>query len=86
VIVGGFAFVNGLTATIALELVLARRSSEIDRPRVLGTLHTCQDAGAAAGALAGGVLAAAGAGPALLAGAGLLSLTLPLWWASVIRP
>lgn len=85
VLFGGSAFVNGLTATIAVELAVARRSREVDRPRVLAALHTWQDAGAAAGALAGGVLATLGAAPALLAGAGLLALTLPLWWASVVR-
>src|SRR5439155_189782 len=52
---------------------------------ILVALHTWQDAGAAAGALLGGVLAAIGAGPALLAGAALLGLTLPLWWAAM-RP
>jgi MFS family permease len=85
VVVGGSAFVNGLTATIAVELAAARRSREIDRPRILAALHTWQDAGAASGALAGGILATLGAAPALLAGAGLLALTLPLWWASVMR-
>ena len=85
VLIGGLAFVNGLTATIAVELAVSRRSREIDRPRILAALHTWQDGGAAAGALAGGVLATLGAAPALLAGAGLLALTLPLWWASVMR-
>lgn len=85
VVLGGSAFVNGLTATIAVELMVARRSRELDRPRVLAALHTWQDAGAATGALAGGVLATLGAAPALLAGAFLLALTLPLWWASVMR-
>jgi MFS family permease len=85
VLVGGLAFVNGLTATIAVELAVSRRSREVDRPRILAALHTWQDGGAAAGALAGGVLATLGAAPALLAGAGLLALTLPLWWASVMR-
>jgi predicted MFS family arabinose efflux permease len=85
VLLGGLAFVNGLTATIAVELAVSRRSREIDRPRVLAALHTWQDGGAAGGALAGGILATLGAAPALLAGAGLLALTLPLWWASVMR-
>lgn len=85
VVLGGSAFVNGLTATIAVELAVARRSRELDRPRVLAALHTWQDAGAATGALAGGVLATLGASPALLAGGALLALTLPLWWASVVR-
>jgi len=85
VILGASAFTNGLTATIAVELAVSRRSREIDRPRILAALHTWQDGGAAAGALAGGVLATLGAGPALVAGAGLLALTLPLWWASVVR-
>ncbi len=85
VIVGGSAFVNGLTATIAVELAVARRSREVDRPRILAALHTWQDGGAAAGALAGGILATLGAAPALLAGAGVLALTMPLWWASVVR-
>jgi predicted MFS family arabinose efflux permease len=85
VLIGGLAFVNGLTATIAVELAVSRRSREIDRPRILAALHTWQDGGAAAGALAGGILATLGAAPALLAGAGLLALTLPLWWASVMR-
>jgi hypothetical protein len=85
VVVGGSAFVNGLTATIAVELAVARRSREVDRPRILAALHTWQDGGAATGALAGGVLATLGAAPALLAGAGLLAVTLPLWWSAVIR-
>ncbi|HEV8230354.1 MAG TPA: MFS transporter [Candidatus Limnocylindria bacterium] len=80
VAIGGSAFVNGLTATIAVELVIARRSRDHDRPRILAALHTWQDAGAAGGALLGGVLAAIGAAPALLIGAALLALTLPLWW------
>ena len=85
VLLGALAFVNGLTATIAVELAVARRSNEIDRPRILAALHTWQDAGSAAGALAGGVLATLGASTALLAGAGLLALTVPLWWAGVMR-
>lgn len=80
VLVGGSAFTTGLTATIAVELVVARRSTDVDRPRILAALHTWQDFGAALGALGGGVLAAIGAGPALLVGAALLALTLPLWW------
>jgi predicted MFS family arabinose efflux permease len=83
VVIGGFAFVNGLTTTIAVELVVSRRSRDHDRPRVLAALHTWQDAGAAGGALLGGVLAAVGAAPALLVGAALLGLTLPLWWAAM---
>ena len=82
VVVGGCAFVNGLTTTIAVELVVSRRSRDHDRPRILAALHTWQDAGAAGGALLGGVLAAIGAGPALLAGAVLLACTLPLWWSA----
>ena len=85
VVIGGSAFVNGLTATIAVELAVSRRSREIDRPRILAALHTWQDGGAATGALAGGILATLGAAPALLVGAGFLALTLPLWWASVMR-
>ncbi len=85
VLIGGFAFVNGLTATIAVELAVARRSREVDRPRILAALHTWQDGGAAAGALAGGILATLGAAPALIAGAAVLALTMPLWWASVVR-
>jgi len=83
VVIGGVAFVNGLTTTIAVELVVARRSRDHDRPRILAALHTWQDAGAAGGALLGGVLAAVGAAPALLVGAALLGLTLPLWWAAM---
>jgi DHA1 family inner membrane transport protein len=83
VALGGSAFVNGLTATIAVELVVSRRSRDHDRPRILAALHTWQDAGAAAGALLGGVLAVIGAAPALLVGAALLGLTLPLWWAAM---
>jgi predicted MFS family arabinose efflux permease len=82
VVIGGVAFVNGLTTTIAVELVVSRRSGDHDRPRILAALHTWQDAGAAGGALLGGVLAAVGAAPALLVGAALLGLTLPLWWAA----
>lgn len=81
VVIGGCAFVNGLTATIAVELVISRRCSDHDRPRILAALHTWQDAGAAGGALLGGVLAVIGAGPALLIGAALLCITLPLWMA-----
>jgi len=83
VVIGGCAFVNGLTATIAVELVVSRRSRDHDRPRILAALHTWQDAGAAGGALLGGVLAVIGAAPALLVGAALLGLTLPLWWAAM---
>jgi predicted MFS family arabinose efflux permease len=83
VVIGGVAFVNGLTTTIAVELVVSRRSRDHDRPRILAALHTWQDAGAAGGALLGGVLAAVGAAPALLVGAALLGLTLPLWWAAM---
>jgi predicted MFS family arabinose efflux permease len=83
VVIGGVAFVNGLTTTIAVELVVSRRSRDHDRPRILAVLHTWQDGGAAAGALLGGVLAAFGAAPALLAGAVLLALTLPLWWSAM---
>lgn len=83
VVIGASAFVNGLTATIAVELVVSRRSRDHDRPRVLAALHTWQDAGAAGGALLGGVLAVIGAAPALLVGAVLLGLTLPLWWAGM---
>jgi hypothetical protein len=82
VVIGGSAFVNGLTATIAVELAVARRSRDQDRPRILAALHTWQDGGAAGGALLGGVLGAIGAAPALLVGAALLGLTLPLWWAA----
>ncbi len=83
VVIGGCAFVNGLTATIAVELAVSRRSRDHDRPRILAALHTWQDAGAASGALLGGVIAVLGAAPALLVGAALLSLTLPLWWAAM---
>jgi MFS family permease len=83
VAIGGVAFVNGLTSTIAVELVIARRSRDDDRPRILAALHTWQDAGAAGGALLGGVIAVIGAAPALLVGAALLGLTLPLWWAAM---
>jgi predicted MFS family arabinose efflux permease len=82
VVIGGSAFANGLTATIVVELMVARRARDIDRPRILAALHTWQDGGAATGALLGGVLAAIGAGPALLAGAFLLACTLPLWWSA----
>jgi predicted MFS family arabinose efflux permease len=82
VAIGGCAFVNGLTATIAVELAVSRLSRDHDRPRVLAALHTWQDAGAAGGALLGGVLAVIGAAPALLIGAALLGLTLPLWRAA----
>ena len=85
VAVGGLAFVNGLTTTIAVELVISRRARDDDRPRVLAALHTWQDVGAAGGALLGGVIAVVGAAPALLVGAALLGLTLPLWWAGT-RP
>lgn len=80
VVIGAIAFVNGLTATIAVELAVSRRSRDHDRPRILAALHTWQDAGAAGGALLGGVLAVVGATPALLVGAALLGLTLPMWW------
>ncbi len=80
VLLGGSAFLNGLTATITVELVVARRSTDRDRPRILAALHTWQDFGAAVGALGGGILAVIGAAPALIIGAALLALTLPLWW------
>jgi MFS family permease len=80
VLLGGSALLNGLTATITVELVVARRSNDRDRPRILAALHTWQDFGAAVGALGGGILAVIGAAPALLVGAALLALTLPLWW------
>ncbi|HET9809480.1 MAG TPA: MFS transporter [Candidatus Limnocylindria bacterium] len=83
VAIGACAFVNGLTATIAVELAVSLRSRDHDRPRILAALHTWQDAGAAGGALLGGVLAVIGAAPALLVGAALLGLTLPLWWAAM---
>jgi MFS family permease len=79
VVLGASAFVNGLTATIAVEYVVARRTSPPDRPRILAALHTWQDFGAAAGALAGGVLAATGASPALVLGAAMSAFTVPLW-------
>jgi len=79
VAIGASAFVNGLTSTIAVEYVVARRTSAHDRPRILAALHTWQDFGAAAGALAAGVLATAGAAPALLAGAVMIAATIPLW-------
>ena len=79
VILGASAFVNGLTATIAVEYVVARRASHHDRPRILAALHTWQDFGAAAGALAGGVLATLGAATALLLGSALIAATFPLW-------
>ncbi|OLC19270.1 MAG: hypothetical protein AUH33_05965 [Chloroflexi bacterium 13_1_40CM_68_21] len=79
VLFGGSAFVSGLTATIAVEYVVARRTSSHDRPRILAALHTWQDFGAAVGALGGGVLAANGAAPALLLGAAMIAVTLPLW-------
>ena len=80
VAVGAGAFVNGLTSTIAVEYVVARRTSAHDRPRILAALHTWQDFGAAAGALAAGVLATAGAAPALLSGAAMIAATIPLWF------
>ena len=80
VAIGASAFVNGLTSTIAVEYVVARRTSAHDRPRILAALHTWQDFGAAAGALAAGVLATAGAAPALLAGAVMIAATIPLWF------
>jgi predicted MFS family arabinose efflux permease len=80
VLVAGAAFTGGLTATIAVELAVSRRATDRDRPRILAALHTWQDFGAATGALGGGVLATIGAAPALLVGAALLALTLPLWW------
>jgi MFS family permease len=83
VVIGGVAFVNGLTTTIAVELAVSRRSQDHDRPRILAALHTWQDGGSAAGALLGGVLAAFGASGALLVGAALIGLTLPLWWAAM---
>jgi predicted MFS family arabinose efflux permease len=83
VVIGGFAFVNGLTTTIAVELAVSRRSRDQDRPRILAALHTWQDGGAATGALLGGVLAAFGASGALLVGAALIGVTLPLWWAAM---
>lgn len=78
VVLGGSAFVNGLTATIAVEYVVARRTSSHDRPRILAALHTWQDFGSAGGALGGGVLAANGAASAQPVGAAAIAATLPL--------
>jgi hypothetical protein len=80
VAVGASAFVNGLTSTIAVEYVVARRTVAHDRPRILAALHTWQDFGAAAGALAAGVLATVGAAAALLLGAVMIAATIPLWF------
>lgn len=82
VIAGAFAFFAGVTSTIAVELAVARRCSNTDRPRVLAAYNTWADLGAAAGALGGGVLALAGTAPALLVGAVLVAGTLPLWMLS----
>src|SRR4029079_10405132 len=65
VAIGAVAFVNGLTTTIAVELVVSRRSRDHDRPRILAALHTWQDAGAAGGALLRRGRCAGGAAPAL---------------------
>jgi hypothetical protein len=71
-----FAVING---AIVAELAVARLSSLHDRPRILAAFHTAQDAGAAAGALAGGALAAFGTSLALAVGVALVLLTLPAW-------
>ena len=46
---------------------------------MLAAFHTAQDAGAAAGAFAGGALAALGTGVALGVGVALVVLTIPAW-------
>jgi predicted MFS family arabinose efflux permease len=71
---------TGLAASIAIELAVAKGSAAADRPRSLAALHTWQDGGAAAGALAGGALAAIGTSFALVVAAAVLAATLPLWW------
>ena len=79
VVAGGAAYFAGLNGAIVAELAVARLASSADRPRVLAAFHTAQDAGAAAGAFAGGALAALGTGVALGVGVALVVLTIPAW-------
>src|SRR2546428_802629 len=59
VVAGGAAYFAGLNGAIVAELAVARLAASADRPRVLAAFHTAQDAGAAAGAVPGGAVAAA---------------------------
>ena len=76
---GAIAYFAGLSGAIVAELAVARMAAPAERPRTLASFHTAQDFGAAAGALAGGALAAIGTAFALGVGAALIALTLPLW-------
>ena len=73
------ANVAGLSASLTAELAVARAVTNADRPRVLAAFHTWQDGGAAAGALAGGALAAVGTSFALAVATALMIVTVPLW-------
>lgn len=73
---GVVAFFSGITATVALELAIAHRTSAADRPRILGAYNTWADGGAAAGALGAGFLALAGTHLPFVAGAVLTAATL----------
>ncbi len=79
VVAGAVAYFAGLSGAIVAELAVARMAPPSDRPRTLAAFHTAQDFGAAAGAFAGGALAAIGTAFALAVGAALIALTLPLW-------
>ena len=76
---GAVAYFAGLSGAIVAELAVARMAAPADRPRTLAAFHTAQDFGAAAGAFAGGALAAIGTAFALGVGAALIALTVPLW-------
>ncbi len=76
---GALAFFAGITSIVAVELALAHRSTDADRPRVLATYNSWADIGAAAGALGGGAFALAGTDVAIMAGATIAALTIPLW-------
>jgi len=79
VVAGAGAYFAGLNGAIVAELAVARLASAGDRPRVLAAFHTAQDAGAAAGAFAGGALAAIGTSFALGVGVALVIVTIPAW-------
>lgn len=82
VVFGGVAFFAGITSIVTVELAIAHRSTDADRPRVLAAYNTWADLGAAVGALGGGALALAGAGTAIALGVAAAAMTLPIWAAA----
>ncbi len=76
VALGAVAYFSGITATVAVELAIAHRTTAADRPRILGAYNTWADGGAATGALAAGFLALPGTHLPFVAGAALVAATL----------